>query len=248
MAHSLLIHNIPTLLISSHLPYNKGTIILYHGFASSKDRIQLLGEIFAMKGYHVFIPDLPNHGERGGLNTYDSATKIAKFWPTVLDAVKESKGFIRALKTMDSSSKSFFMIGESMGGFISAAAGLLSPDIVGIASINGSCSWVETEEIFRKKDGRLELSLDEKSVLKQYNPIELFPSKPKPMLMIHGIQDEYMPIEGQEHFHAHIKNESALTSLVTFIKKYNINHTISYGMIEEILYWLDQQKGTYNDV
>lgn len=234
---------IPTLHIPSLLPSINGTIVLYHGYASSKDRLQILGEIFAMKGYEVYIPDLPRHGERGQLIAYDPASRITNFWPVILEAVNEGRAFLQEIVEHSKDPiQNLFLIGESMGGFIVPAICSQSDYVSGAISINGSCSWVESEKIFRDMDGRLPLTVQETQKLSLENPLETFQNELKPLLIIHGISDQFVPIEGQDHFFSTMKEKyTNPSSMITYMRLPNINHTISYGMIEKMLNWLHHQ-------
>ncbi len=244
--------SIPALWIEPHLSNLKEAIILYHGYASNKERMQFLGEIFAMKGYHVFIPDLPRHGERGGNLSHDKESKRNNFWPVIFEAAEEGHAFLNAIKKNWAVHSRFNLVGESMGGFITPAILARSPLPVAAASINASCSWTEAERLFRLQDGRRKMTEAEIAEFSHVDPSLYFSKSPlKPLLLMHGTADQFVPIEAQEHFYKKMtQGHSNFGACLSFKRKHGVNHFISYGMIEEILAWLsakNSEEGNDNE-
>lgn len=234
------VSSIPALKIEPLSPSNHQAVVLYHGYASNKERLHFLGEIFAMKGYRVFIPDLPRHGERGQQCSHDKASMLKNFWPVIFEAAEEGPPFLAALKETWAEDCRLHLIGESMGGFIAPAVLARSSLPFSAASINASCSWAEAERIFREQDGRAPLSAEEEHLFSQVDPFTYFSQSPiKPMLLMHGTADQIIPPDAQNHFYENIiRIHQNPHSLITYIMKHGVNHFISYGMIEEILGWL----------
>lgn len=92
------------------------TVLLIHGFAADKDNWTRFSKHLKDAGYHVLAPDLPGHGESSRLeaHTYDIPNQVA---------------FVEAFLTRHELS-AVHVIGNSMGGHISAAFAALYPERV----------------------------------------------------------------------------------------------------------------------
>jgi uncharacterized protein len=101
-------------------------------------------------------------------------------------------------------------------------------DIAGLVNINGSGSFVLTEELFRKADNRDALSGVEIDVIKKYDPIGKYVSN-SPVLLLHGDSEKVVPIEGQKQFyHYFLQNEK--DARVTFHVHRNVNYEFTSEM------------------
>ena len=124
------------------------TIVFYHGWSSNKESQRLRAYILASLGYQVIVPDAINHGERGTVDYLDPSVGVDKFWPTVIENIREFDKIKRYIVNfLNGDIEKITVTGNSMGGI--TAAGILANDndIKTGVVLNGSCNWTMTNEI-----------------------------------------------------------------------------------------------------
>lgn len=215
----------------------KGTILLYHGWASNIENYLFFGSLISHWGYQVIVPELPYHGERGKLDYFDTEVLQKFFWKVVLQGVKEAEQITSELAK---TARNIGMIGHSCGGFIAAGAFSKASQVLGAIVINGSCAWVKFEELYREKDGRQPLDTSEKLHLQHHDPISLLDFQDKrALLVLHGKEDRTVPIDSQRYFME--VNSNIPGEYLQFVEYSGVNHHITLGMLQKSKEWLDQR-------
>ncbi|MFC4408898.1 alpha/beta fold hydrolase [Chungangia koreensis] len=210
------------------------TIILYHGWGSStRTYIEFASDI-AELGFRVILPELPYHDSRDPLESpFRRDITQQYFWKTIFQSIDESAKFFEALQVP---LEEIILLGSSMGGFIASGIAAKYPGVAGLISVNSSGSFLTSERIFRKNDNRPQLSEEEKRVFSTYDPTHK-KHNPSPVLLLHGIHDSIISIEGQQEYDSYLKSCGAH---VTFLTYEHVNHTITDTMIDDIKQWLIQ--------
>ena len=98
----------------------KATILINHGFAEHLARYDYLAKEFNKSGYNVYRYDLRGHGKtkstKGHIESYN-------------DFIEDCNEMVELVKK-ESKDLPIFMLGHSMGGFVTCAYGLKYPDIL----------------------------------------------------------------------------------------------------------------------
>ncbi|WP_414051426.1 alpha/beta hydrolase family protein [Macrococcus animalis] len=127
------------------------------------------------------------------------------------------------------------MAGISMGGYISSGTLKKYPQVKGMICINGSGSFLKSENTFRKMNNREALNDVEINLYQSYDPIIKTPYN-NHILLLHGEIDKVVPIDAAKHFyHDQMSNGSLNTKFIVYD---NINHTIEDVMLRDITNWL----------
>lgn len=235
--HNCRIAEIPCLRINPSIK-PVGTVLLYHGWASSIDDYSFFASMISSWGYRVIVPELPYHGERGKLNYFDRSELQQYFWPVVLKSIQEAEAITNELASTDDP---IAIVGNSAGGFI--AAGTLSKvsRVRSVVVINGSCAWVKCEELFREMDGRNPMSADERTSLEQHDPLtHLSIDRDKALLLLHGKTDLTIPIESQRYFMNAMSTNPISEEYLQLVEYSEVNHQVTLGMLERTKEWLDK--------
>lgn len=210
---------------------HRNTICLYHGWGSSVTKYDEFARMLSGKGFTVIVPELIFHDSRNALGAYfDQGIVEQHFWEIVFQSIEESDTLIKQLNIPK---ENIIWLGVSMGGFIASGAAAKQQGSAGLININGSGSFLFAEQLLRSRDKRTTLSISEQQRLRKYDPLSQ--EQVTPTLLLHGEDDEVIPISTQQHYADSTNND------VTFLKYPNINHTVSDDMIADILNWLDER-------
>ncbi|PGS49571.1 alpha/beta hydrolase [Bacillus sp. AFS041924] len=210
----------------------KKTIIMFHGWGSTIESQIQLGKELSEIGYKVVIPELKYHDSRQALhNHFDQTVLQTYFWKTIFETIDEENEMMNCLQLQKENT---ILLGSSMGGFISSGIFFSNTSYAGLININGSSSFIFSENDFRKKDGRIRLENEELSLFEKYDPKNKNTFSNKPMLFLHGEKDMIIPISGQFDFLA------TNNSIISFLKYEDVNHSISNKMKSDLLNWLEK--------
>lgn len=211
-------------------------ILIYHGWGGTvKGYADLAGELLR-EGYTAIVPEIVFHDTRQSLeNHFDKKTMQDYFWKAITESIDEFNEFVT---TTGLNKENIIVVGNSMGGLIANGIFAREPNLYGLVNINGSGSFVRTEHIFREKDNRGHIPLEEEKVLKEYDPIEKTKCE-SPILLMHGDLDELMPIEGQKDYYRFL-NHIEKRSNVEFQVHSNVNHQFTLKMMNELIVWLNK--------
>ncbi|MCF6461216.1 alpha/beta hydrolase family protein [Clostridium sp. Cult3] len=217
------------------------TIIFYHGWSSDKETQRMRGFILSSVGYQVVIPDAINHGERDPLYKYDMQDATKYFWNTIFTNIEESSIVIDDLVSkFNADPNRVGVIGNSMGGFTAAGVFTHNPSIKALVVFNGSCSWENSNKIFKQSFeiavAEEQREIEEKIVnMDPMNNIELLINRP--ILLLHGDSDSVVSIESQRIFYGKIEPMYQEKEKIEFIQYPNLNHFVTTNMMEESIAW-----------
>ncbi|MDR6879446.1 alpha-beta hydrolase superfamily lysophospholipase [Bacillus sp. 3255] len=216
-----------------------GQIVLYHGWGSTMDSYKFFATLISNWGYRVIIPELPCHGERGSLNYLDEETLQTNFWPIVFQGVQEAEKIVSEL--IQNSDSPISVVGHSTGGFITAGTYAKHQQVQSAIVINGSCAWVQFEELFREKNGLNPIEASAKALLQQHDPLSyIHRNLEKPLLLLHCQDDTSVPIDSQLYFINAISAEGKSVDHLQLIEYPRVNHQITLGMLQKIKEFLDK--------
>ena len=181
------------------------TIIFYHGWSSDKETQRIRGFILSSVGYQVVIPDAINHGERNPLYNYDIQDATKYFWNTIFTNIEESSILIDELVSkFNADPNRIGVIGNSMGGFTAAGVFTHNPSIKALVVFNGSCSWENSNKIFKESfeiDAVKKQKETEEKIAKMDPMNNLERLIDRPILLLHGDNDSVVSIESQRIFY-----------------------------------------------
>ncbi|KAB7667087.1 alpha/beta hydrolase family protein [Bacillus sp. B1-b2] len=210
-------------------------VIIYHGWGGSAKGYSDLAQLIVNEGYTVIVPGIIYHDTREPfVHYFEKQVSQEYFWQTIMITVDEFHDFLNVLpiKLEDT-----IVIGSSMGGLIATSIFAKEPLIKGLVNVNGSGSFVVTEEIYRLRDKREKLPLMEEERLRNYDPKENHINK-NPILLLHGENDTFMPIEGQIDYYNYLIETEKRTNIEFRIFE-NVNHRFTEEMIIAMVIWLN---------
>ncbi|MDN7245337.1 GNAT family N-acetyltransferase [Planococcus shenhongbingii] len=213
------------------------TVIFYHGWGTcAKNYLDLAGKI-AEEGYVAIVPELVYHDTRHPVeNPFRQETVQEYFWKTIFESIDEFEEFMQELGILASKT---IVAGNSMGGFIAAGIMARHKQLGGLASINGSGSFLLMERVFRKRDRRPGIALEAERLWKKYDPLEQqIPTAP--VLLLHGKADQTIPVEGQMHYYQYLTEKNGFQN-VQFKLYEGVNHQFTDAMAADFLAWLDNR-------
>ena len=220
------------------------TVINYHGWSSNKEFQHFKATILASFGYQVIVPDALYHGERGSLN-YTEEGKLENYLHKVLlQSIEESDVLLDyAIKKLGAEEQNISVIGHSMGGFTSAGVFLKHPSLKTMVVINGSCAWAKMlNSVDQKQRSKEELSseLQKLEAMDPYDNLEKFYKRP--FLLLHGKEDDTVPIESQRIFFEKAKSYYGKDQKdIRFYEIPNIPHVVTMHMFEQVISWLGRE-------
>ncbi|MET4654986.1 dienelactone hydrolase [Exiguobacterium sp. PvP048] len=210
------------------------TICLYHGWGSSVTKYEDFARTLSEQGFTVIVPELHLHDSREALTTHFNSGVVERhFWDVVIQSIEESAKLVKQLNVTQAD---IIWLGVSMGGFIASGIAAKQQGSAGIININGSGSFLFSEQLFRQRDNRADLTMEEKQRLQAYDPV--LQAMSAPTLFVHGQCDTVIPIETQEHC---VQQATELNRDLTFLTYPSINHTVSDQMISDVMVWLNQR-------
>lgn len=217
-------------------PYNasrKKTIVMFHGWGSTTVSQIELGEELSKLGFEIKIPEIIYHDTRQALsNHFDKKVIESHFWKTIFESMEEESKLINDLKL---EKENTILFGSSMGGFIASGIFFSNPGYAGLINLNGSSSFLASENNFRKRDKREALNTDELLRFKEHDPKYKRVLINRPILFLHGEMDDVIPIDGQNDF---IKSSNE--KYLSFLKYKEVNHTFTTSMKNDLLNWINK--------
>lgn len=209
-------------------------IFLYHGWGSSVTKYEEFARMLSEQGFTVVVPELHLHDSRDALGAYFGQEIVERhFWEVVFQSIEESSTLVQQLNVPR---EDIIWLGVSMGGFIASGAAAKHNGSAGVININGSGSFLFSEQFFRSRDKRDDLTPEEERRLQAYDPV--LQEQSTPTLFVHGQRDAVIPIETQEHY---VRQVGEIHHDLTFLKHPSINHAVSDQMIADIFVWLDER-------
>ena len=184
--------DLPCLVIARDgLPKDAPLVVTLHGLGSAKEK--MLGGLyeFARLGCRAVALDIRLHGERPDAGTRDQRLQMDYFTTTAEIIEGTTRDVSRLLDHFGGAPAAIH--GISLGGFISFAALLAEPRLKVASVALGSPDWVGPLRRFGLGTGHP--AFDRAVIL---NPLDLLPAvlPPRPLLMLHGTQDEMVSSDG----------------------------------------------------
>ncbi|WP_026693128.1 alpha/beta hydrolase family protein [Peribacillus kribbensis] len=209
-------------------------LLLYHGWGTRAEDQAFLGNLLAKWGYEVIILEILYHDSRQCLSRHFRKDVMEKyFWKTILESVQEGENLARQLKK--EKERKLVLLGSSMGGFIASGAFAQSPLYDGLININGSSAFEVSERIFQNQGSQ---AYPDQEEIRKYDPIQfLHELKDRSILLLHGKDDTSINPAGQQAFFEAARRVTNQVQLELFS---NVNHTITLGMLEHTLAWLEE--------
>lgn len=220
------------------------TVINYHGWSSNKEFQHFKATILAVFGYQVIVPDALHHGERGSLNYTEKGKLEGYLHKVLLRSIEESDQILDyAIKNMDVDEKNISVIGHSMGGFTSVGVFLRHPKLKTMVVINGSCAWdkmLESVEHNQRSKEELSFELQKLEEMDPYDNLHKFHKRP--FLLLHGQEDDTVPIDSQRMFFEKANNYYGKDrKKIRFYQIPKIPHAVSMHMFEQVITWLGKE-------
>lgn len=213
----------------------KESIIMFHGWGSTIESQKLIGEELSKLGFTVYIPEIVYHDNRGALeNHFEKDVVQTYFWKTIFESIEDEKNILKSLNVQRENT---ILFGSSMGGFIASGLFFSNNEYAGLINVNGSSSFIASEVNFRELDMRKNMSEEEIDLFGKYDPIRRNLHITKPIIFLHGENDQIVPIIGQRNFVSHCQKVGVLNS-IQFLTYKDVNHTITNEMISELKNWL----------
>jgi pimeloyl-ACP methyl ester carboxylesterase len=192
LSQELFAEDLPCLVIGREdLPKDAPLVVALHGLGSSKEK--MLGGLyeFAQIGCRAVALDLRLHGERPEAATREEQLQADYFAATAQIIEGTAQDVSRLLDHFGDVQAAIH--GISLGGYITFAALLAEPRLRVASVALGSPDWLGPLRRFGVGPGHP--AYDRAAAL---NPLDLLPYvlPPRPLLMLHGAQDEMVPADG----------------------------------------------------
>lgn len=220
------------------------TLIMYHGWSSSKESQRFRAFILSCLGYQVIVPDGLYHGERGTIDYHNPENARDYFWPIILNNLEESQIIIdHMIGKYDADPNRIGVLGHSMGGFTSAGVFTHNPNIKALVVFNGSCNWTHSNSLFKQilgveNDGKLE---DIEREIESKDPmVNMDLIIDRPILMLHGNKDSLVDIESQRIFYEKARKLYSQDNRIGMIEYNNLDHFVTTNMMEEAGTWFEK--------
>ncbi|MGP4129377.1 esterase [Pantoea tagorei] len=195
------------------------TVLLYHGFTSSKEVYAYLAVALAQAGFRAVMPDADLHGARDNGN---DAVRLSRFWQILqrnIDELPQLENALRAAGLVDG--ERFAVAGASLGGMTALGAMARYPQIRSVACLMGSGYFMR---LSRSLFPPVSLSSPEEwaqfdrlmAPLAAYDPSEKLETLAnRPLLLWHGEADEVVPFAETARLVAALR-ESGQADKMTF--------------------------------
>lgn len=216
------------------------TVLFFHGWSSTKEGQIITAEALACEGYRVIVPDNINHGERGALTAYDDAAAERYFWPTIMQSMADAGALAEAAIAAGWTDPGRIGVsGHSMGGFI--AAGVTARyDWVKVTVLHNGCPcFVWAEDFYRKAAKRPPATRAQAAAMLPHDPEHLIERiAPRPFLLLHGSQDQLVPVEGARRFMELARPYyQAHPDRLAMLEQERLNHYVTTYMIDQMRQW-----------
>ena len=232
-------NEVPALLVRPRADGPQPAAIIQHGYGADKGDLLPLGEYLAERGFVVLLPDAWGHGERLPLHSpsYLTTLSIEFLVQTVTQTVEDVNACLEYLTARpDVRADAITLAGFSMGAGVALMAGLRDPRVAAIVSIAGAArqdlpslrlpGLPPPGEEVRRWAAAQDLAHD------------LVGFAPRPLLLIHGRQDDMVPPESSQRIY-----NAALPLYQDHperlaLRWYDVSHQITVPMIVDAVDWI----------
>jgi uncharacterized protein len=239
--------NIPCLLMHPDTDMANPTLLLYHGWGSSKENQLFLGSILAAQGFSVIAPDAPRHGQRASID-FSAPVAVRKyFWEVVLEATEEAATLLSTVQGWRQVDGSRIAVaGISMGSFIGSAVFMDAKELMAGVFLLGCGAWVNAAR--RWDPEKMYPTAAQWSHIQRVNPI----GRPeavngRPVLLLHGDADPVVSVELQREYYQVLSSHPAGHG-VRLVETLGLGHFLELDMIETASEWLRKNMAKEGEV
>ncbi len=224
-------------------------LLLQHGYGADKFDLAPVAEVMAGLGFITILPDAWGHGARFDplVPNYTNAFS-ANYFVDVVQHVAEDLAVIaealRADPAIDATR--IFLGGFSLGGITAILATERDPGVAGVIAIAGGVSPASLDASLGMApvDDAHHAWVAANDMGAPANEAKL---APRPVLLMHGRQDDRLPVAGSQRLY-----DAALPAYAAFpdrlqLHVYDATHEISMPMLGEAITWLMAVSGKTQD-
>ncbi len=231
---NLEINKVPITVFRPNTNEKLKTIIHYHGWSSSAEKYELMGQIFALHGIQFVLVEIDKHGVRG---TADYSTFYES--PGVMvSTFKEFEDIKEALiERLDIDRKHFGISGHSLGGMIASSIFARHEDLKLAVIYNSTMDfsiskYLISDESLREKMKK-EGSLYENN---EYDPMKYLDNlDSRHMYIAIGDLDNVIPPKFMEEVKEKLKDSGINMENMIFENYMEASHSITYRMVNTAL-------------
>lgn len=229
--------DVPVLVTLPPGPGPFPAVVLVHGFCSSKEQVTLhVGRALLARGFACVAADLPLHGERpgppAGLFVEDNLARTRDQVVQAVIEIRQAVDFAETRRELDTS-KGVGLVGYSMGGWLAAL-------VAGAERrVNALVLMVPVSEAARL-DGPVKSAAGRgKALLERYKDLRptgaIARLSPRPVLILAGQRDLYLPKEAAETLRAAALDPREL-------RIYDAGHILPDQAVQEAAQWLADRR------
>jgi pimeloyl-ACP methyl ester carboxylesterase len=168
-------------------------VLVLHGLGGSKENVLPTAYAFAQQGFRVAALDARLHGDRPGADAREermAASYIATLYEIITGTARDVSALLDHLGADRAA-----VHGISLGGYIIFSALLTEPRLAVAAVAMGSPDWLGPIRAMG-----IDLTHPALAPVLQAHPLDQAESAypPRPLLMMHGTEDEVVPVSGVE--------------------------------------------------
>lgn len=215
-------------------------IILQHGYGADKYDLAQVAEVTAGLGFTTILPDAWGHGERfdptgpNFMNSF-SANYFVEVIRHVADDLGEIAAALRQDPTIDASH--LLLAGFSLGGITSILAAERDHRIAGVLAIAGGVAPDSLEAAL----GLAKADPEQTAWVEAHDmgaPVNAAKLAPRPVLLIHGRQDDRLPVTGSVRLYKAAQPAYADAPDRLQLRLYDATHEITLPMLTDAAAWL----------
>lgn len=211
------------------------TVIMYHGWHSSKEFKRFEAMTIAAQGYQVFVPDALHHGDRDPID-YDAPGVIDQMlWPIILQSLNESDALLSAIQDgHDADPKRIAVMGSSMGAITAGGIFAKHCQLKCLVGFMGTFAWEEAA-----RTGVLPKAASQEAQILASDPLRNAENLAnRPILMCNGKADTSIPFESQSFFYEQLKPfYEQCPEKLQLIGWDDLPHTVSMSMYQQAVMW-----------
>ena len=214
-------------------------IVLQHGYGADKYDLAQIAEVAAGLGFVTILPDAWGHGERYDPTVPNFTNSFsANYFVEVVRHVADDLGQIVASLRQDATldPARILLGGFSLGGMTSIMATERDPAIAGVLAMAGGVAPESLEAALgmeRADPAHLEwIAIQDMGLAA--NAAKL---APRPVLLIHGRQDDRLPVAGSVRLFEAARSAYADPDRLQ-LRLYDATHEITMPMLADAVTWL----------
>ncbi len=230
---------VPAMLVRPRADGPQPAVIIQHGYGADKADLLPLGEFLAERGFLVLLPDAWGHGERLPMNgpSYLNTTSADFIVETIKHSVADVTACLDYLCARpDVRPDAISVGGFSMGAGIALMTGLNDARVAAIVSMAGAAPQ---DLLSLRLPGMLPASEElQQWAAEQDLSGALARFAPRPLLLIHGRQDDMVSPQASQRIY-----DAALPFYADYperlaLKWYDVSHMITVPMIVDAVNWM----------